>query len=855
MSKSDDAQILFQFLKDILYSTNTLQTLDTSVLSNEFRDLGEGLNFLSHCVAEAREYATGIANGDFIVSHPTKDNPLCWPLKSLCSNLAHLTWQIRQITQGDYNQHVDFMGEFSDAFNLMTEQLKQREYNLDLETQRAEETMRLCMALNTFMQYLMNRLYDPILILDQKSGRILYRNSMALREEKDHPEEMKILRSKLSTLECETPVTFGIGTGQHYQVCRFDLAWKNKEATAYLINRMNEAQNADAELIGMYDSLTGAFNRNYCLDTIEKYIEQNIKFTVCYIGFDSLEDMDSIETDQFIKQVAASLQEVFQKDGKICRIGKCEFVVLLENYSDNVATLRIKKSHSILKKSKTQNMLFLRMRYSVTEYHKGVYRLPKEILAAVKQGCIFIEPSKAIRSLSSSALGREYNMEYDPVTHFPTFSSLQKAMNARISVTQSAGFQGFAILYADILNFKTLNDYYSFSEGDRQLLALADFFRQNLNVFTGARILSDFFIVVFQMEQDETLEDTIKRLNKQAEIFLKQQRSYHPKCKIEIVGGISPIVLDSYKGMNDALDYANIARKIARTDYNTKFLLYDDRMQKKQMREAQLVSKLKTFLQNDEFEFFLQPQVDIKTGRIVSAEALCRLPKKGAVFSAGPDEFLSLMERNGSIVDMDFQIYEKVCRYLRSRLDMGKPVVPISLNLSRVHMQHDDLVENICSLTKRYEINPSLLEFELTENIFFDSYDRAIEASKALRENGYRISIDDYGSGYSSEDLLLNINFDELKLDRGFVIYLSQEEKRERAMIVLSSLIEMAKKLNMTIVSEGVETAEQLKMMRNLDVDLVQGYYFMKPVDVTRFELFWELNKGQFHLPEMYPRE
>ena len=170
-------------------------------------------------------------------------------------------------------------------------------------------------------------------------------------------------------------------------------------------------------------------------------------------------------------------------------------------------------------------------------------------------------------------------------------------------------------------------------------------------------------------------------------------------------------------------------------------------------------------------------------------------------------------------------------------------------------MQHDDLVENICSLTKRYEINPSLLEFELTENIFFDSYDRAIEASKALRENGYRISIDDYGSGYSSEDLLLNINFDELKLDRGFVIYLSQEEKRERAMIVLSSLIEMAKKLNMTIVSEGVETAEQLKMMRNLGVDLVQGYYFMKPVDVTRFELFWELNKGQFHLPEMYPRE
>ena len=109
---NNDAQILFQFLKDILYKTDSQPNLDISALSGDFRDLGEGLNFLSHCVAEAREYATGISNGDFIVSHPNKDNPLCWPLKNLCSNRAHLTWQVRQITQGDYNQHVEFMGEF-----------------------------------------------------------------------------------------------------------------------------------------------------------------------------------------------------------------------------------------------------------------------------------------------------------------------------------------------------------------------------------------------------------------------------------------------------------------------------------------------------------------------------------------------------------------------------------------------------------------------------------------------------------------------------------------------------------------------------------------------------------------------
>ncbi|WP_066683514.1 bifunctional diguanylate cyclase/phosphodiesterase [Christensenella intestinihominis] len=843
---NNDAQILFQFLKDILYKTDSQPNLDISALSGDFRDLGEGLNFLSHCVAEAREYATGISNGDFIVSHPNKDNPLCWPLKNLCSNLAHLTWQVRQITQGDYNQHVEFMGEFSDAFNLMTEQLKQRECNVELETRRAEEAVRLCAELNTFIQYLMNRFYAPILILDH-SGRILYQNSMSILEEKEHPEEMKALRSEFSSLKCKTPTAIDIGSDRVYQVCRFNLIWKNCQVYAYLIDPISKTETSDEESFSMYDSLTGLYNRDFCFDMMGKYIKDNIKFTVCYIGFDGLEEMDTTETDQFIMDVAGSLRESFHSDGSICRIGKCEFIVLLKNYSDNVAILRIRKSHGILKKTAAKNMLFLRMRYSINEYHRSAYPSLDEILETAKCNCTFIEPSKAIRTFS--ATDREYNVEYDPITHFPTFNFLQKSMNTRFSASQRTGLQNLVILYADILNFKTLNDYYSFSEGDRQLLALADFFRQNLNVFTGSRILSDFFIIVFTLEKGETLEGTIQNLNKQAEAFLNQQRFYHPKCKIEIVGGICPIVLDTYKGMNDALDRANIARKIAKTDYNTKFLLYDEHMQKKQMREAQLVSKLKTFLQNDEFEFFLQPQVDLSTGKILSAEALCRLPQKGSVFASGPNEFLPLMERNGSIVDMDFQIYEKVCRYLRNKLDGGKTVVPISLNLSRVHMQHDDLVEKISKLTRRYSIDPSLIVFELTENIFFDSYDRAIETSKQLRAEGYRISIDDYGSGYSSEDLLLNINFDELKLDRSFVIYLSEQEKRERTIIVLTSLIEMAKKLNMTIVCEGVETAEQLKMVRNLGVDLVQGYYFMKPVDVVRFELLLDLNEGRFHLP------
>ncbi|MEA5003694.1 MAG: bifunctional diguanylate cyclase/phosphodiesterase [Christensenella sp.] len=844
---NNDEKVLFQFLKDILYNTENEQILDISKLSAEFRDLGEGLNFLSHCVTEAREYATGIANGDFIVSHPAKDNPLCWPLKSLCSNLAYMTWQIRQITQGDYNQHIEFMGEFSEAFNLLTEQLKQREYNLALETKRAEDMMKLCMESNDFMQYLMNRFNEPIIIFEENSDRDLYKNSMAVREEKEHPKEMKTLYSKFSSLEGDGMATIDIGKDIKYQVYRFPIVWKNNQAYAYWINLNSEATDTAGEQNSIYDSLTGVFNREFYYELIDEAVEQEAKFTVCYVGFDFLEKLNSMESDQFVKDVASSLQQCFGNDGYVCRIDKCDFIVKLRNYSDNIAILQIKKSHGILKKAYAKNMHALRMHYKVTEYHKGAYEASEKILSDARQDCSFIEPSKVIRTLPQTE--RDSNIEYDPITHFPTFSVLQKTMSKGASAQKNGKSKKLAILYADILNFKTLNDYYSFSEGDRQLLAFADFLRQNLNVYVGTRILSDFFIIIFTLDKGETLEKKMVELNKRAEKFLQQQRSYHPKCKIEIVGGICPIALDTYKGMNDALDHANIARKLAKTDYNTKFLLYDDHMQQKQMREAQLVSKLKTLLQNDEFEFFLQPQVDVQTGKIVSAEALCRLPQKGTVLATGPSEFLSLMERNGSIVDMDFQIYEKVCQYLRNKLDQGKPVVPISLNLSRIHMQHSDLVEKICQLTQRYEIDPSLLMFELTENIFFDSYERAIKASKELREHGYRISMDDYGSGYSSEDLLLNINFDELKLDRSFVLYLSQEEKRNRTNIVLSSLIEMAKQLSMTIVCEGVETEEQLKMVKGLGVDLVQGYYFMKPVDVTRFELFWELNDGRFQLP------
>ena len=236
-------------------------------------------------------------------------------------------------------------------------------------------------------------------------------------------------------------------------------------------------------------------------------------------------------------------------------------------------------------------------------------------------------------------------------------------------------------------------------------------------------------------------------------------------------------------------------------------------------------------LNHGDFVFYLQPKYSLKTRTIAGAEALVRWihPGKGLI---PPDSFIPLFERNGFVTEIDFYMLEQVCQKMRTWLDKNYNVVPISINLSRQHLQKEETLSKISEVVSKYEIPVNLLEFELTESAMFEKMVFLADFGQKLRKSGFSISIDDFGSGYSSLNMLKDVEVDVLKLDKAFF----ENENQERGNQVISKFIELSKSLHMKVVSEGVETQEQVDFLTEVGCDMVQGYYFARPMPADEFE-------------------
>ena len=253
-------------------------------------------------------------------------------------------------------------------------------------------------------------------------------------------------------------------------------------------------------------------------------------------------------------------------------------------------------------------------------------------------------------------------------------------------------------------------------------------------------------------------------------------------------------------------------------------------------KKSSVRRSLKKALYNGEIKVFYQPKIEAGSTRVVGAEALVRWQKADGSFIY-PDMFIPALEENGSIVELDFFVYEQVFKTLQERIREGKPIVPVSMNVSRAHLEDGRIYSYVKELFKKYHVLPKYVEFELTESMYVQNMDKILTVVKEFREKGGRISMDDFGSGYSSLNLLTNLPIDTLKVDK---VFLKNEHLQENEKTILSCVIEMAKKLHMDVVCEGVETEEQSRFLSLLGCDMFQGFLYAKPLPQEEYYTYLE---------------
>lgn len=402
----------------------------------------------------------------------------------------------------------------------------------------------------------------------------------------------------------------------------------------------------------------------------------------------------------------------------------------------------------------------------------------------------------------------------------------------RLSVAKAIKYKkekDYAIVSIDIDNFKLINNMWSFAIGNRVLQDVADVIHGQLeNNEFFCRKSDDHFLLCLRNSSDENFTDRLLKIIHEICQLPKRNFldfSYTVSC------GVCRLK-DADNDYHRAIGWASMARKKAKKEKTKTIVFYDETLKEQAVREQNVVNRMEHALKNREFCVFYQPQIRIEDNVVVGAEALARWIRPDGTM-VYPDEFIPVFEKNGFITKLDLYIFEEVCRNIRKWLDSGNKVCRISVNISQVQLKNKDFYLNYLDIMEKYDIPSECIELELTESSIYDNTKQTVDFMKVMQGKGIKIAMDDFGSGYSSLNLMKDLPIDFLKIDKEFF---NTSLNSQKGKLVISSVAEMAGKLKINVVAEGVETLEQVDFLKGIKCEVVQGYYYFKPMPVDQFE-------------------
>lgn len=431
-------------------------------------------------------------------------------------------------------------------------------------------------------------------------------------------------------------------------------------------------------------------------------------------------------------------------------------------------------------------------------------------------------------------------MEHDTLTGLISFGRFHEEVERIILANKTSNYM---MMYTDFENFKYFNYKYGYTVGDQLLKDFCSSVigkaeeKHNL-YFT--RVVSDQFLMFRAASRGkDDYQEIIEETEKINEEFMLRQKERFPKSNVTLRTGIYYITPECMSA-SYAIDAANYARqKVNQDGEKGSVRFYDDKMQKERALENEIVNEMKEAMEQKQFKVYFQPKYSVKDREITGAEALIRWERdNGTVLS--PDSFIPVYENNGKIIELDFYVFETVVKFIAENLKAGRKQVPISINASSLHAADPQTIDIYMNILKKYDVDPAMVEIELTETAVVSEYESVRELFDSFQLHGIKTAMDDFGSGYSILNTIVDIPVDVIKIDRGFITSCLETD---RGIYFLKHLVDMIRNLGYQLICEGVETDQQIEVLSQIGCDEIQGYWYSRPLKMEDYERLLQTEK------------